>query len=115
MELLEGTNTADRPQFIMAGELSVISPRLATISDMSASLTFRMGFDASIAFIGYGERWRTYRRISHHVMSTTAVQMYHNMQEKEAARLVRSLCEAPQDYREQIQLWATFIEYRYVF
>ena len=27
MELLEGTNSADRPQFVMAGELSVISPR----------------------------------------------------------------------------------------
>jgi len=83
VELLEGSNTADRPQFIMAGEL--------------------MGFDASIAFIGYGERWRTYRRISHQVMSTTAVQMYHNMQEKEAVRLVRSLFQAPQDYRKQIQ------------
>ena len=43
MELLEGTNTADRPQFIMAGELSVISPRLATISDISASLVLGWG------------------------------------------------------------------------
>ncbi|KAF5310610.1 hypothetical protein D9619_007764 [Psilocybe cf. subviscida] len=82
-ELLEGTSTADRPPFVMAGEL--------------------MGFGISIAFIGYGERWRTYRRISHQVMSITAVQMYHEMQEKEARRLVHAFVKDPQSYREQLR------------
>lgn len=95
IELLEGTNSADRPQFIMAGDL--------------------MGFGVSIAFIGYGERWRTYRRISHRVMSVTAVQMYNDMLAKEAIRLVRSLVQDPQSYREQMRfsLGRTIVEVIY--
>lgn len=78
-------------------------------SDISASHNFRMGFDASIAFIGYGERWRTYKRISHQVMSATAVQMYYIIQEREAARLVKSIYQDPKDFRNQIRLWAYLI------
>lgn len=66
---------------------------------------YRMGFEPSIALIGYGERWRTYRRISHQVMSVTAVQMYNDMLAKEAMRLVRSLAQDPRSYKEQMRLW----------
>lgn len=69
-----------------------------------ASPDYRMGFDVSIAFIEYGERWRTYRRISHRVMSVNAVQMYDDILAKEAIRLVRWLVQDPQSYREQIRL-----------
>ncbi|PPQ90245.1 hypothetical protein CVT25_013004 [Psilocybe cyanescens] len=82
-ELLDRTSTADRPLLLMAGEL--------------------MGFDASIAFIGYGERWRTYRRISNKVMSVSSVKMYSETLAREAIRLVSTLLDDPHSYSEQIR------------
>lgn len=84
-------------------------------SDISTCPNYRMGFKHSMAFIGYGERWRTYKRISHRAMSITAVQMYYDMQERETRRLVMSLLQDPGSYRKQIQLWAYYLnicEYR---
>ncbi|EIM79260.1 cytochrome P450, partial [Stereum hirsutum FP-91666 SS1] len=82
-DLLDSSIHADRPRFTMAGEL--------------------MGFDPSIAFIGYGERWRTYRRIGHPVMSKHAVTKYFTMQEEEAIRLLRALFTSPERYRREVR------------
>lgn len=66
-----------------------------------------MGFDPSIAFIGYGERWRTYRRIGHPVMSKHAVTKYFTMQEEEAIRLLRGLFTSPERYRREVRLYVS--------
>ncbi|KAJ7598538.1 cytochrome P450 [Mycena floridula] len=81
--VMDSVNNADRPRFIMAGEL--------------------MGFDPSIAFINYCERWRIYRRISHKVMSKVGVKQYIPFQEKEACRLIGALILNPEEYRAQLR------------
>ena len=58
----------------------------------------------SFTLFGYGEKWRTYRRLFHEFFNIATVDKYDEDQRKAASRLLKNLSEHPADFHDHIQL-----------
>ena len=58
----------------------------------------------SFTVFGYGEKWRTYRRLFHEFFNAATVRRYDEDQKKAVSRLLKNLSERPADFRHHIQL-----------
>ncbi|KIJ43059.1 hypothetical protein M422DRAFT_98165, partial [Sphaerobolus stellatus SS14] len=75
---------SDRPNFIMAGDLT--------------------GYRSTFALLPYGEAWRQQRKLISHGFSQAMLPRYYSLQEKEARILVRNLLENPNTLFPQTKL-----------
>ena len=61
-----------------------------------------MEWDINLAFIEYGDRWRTRRRMMHQFMHEKASKAFDDIISRKAGRLVQGLLKAPEEFRENI-------------
>lgn len=78
--------TVDRPHLIMAGELLSGGKRMLLLP--------------------YGERWRTYRKIMHESLNTTAVAAYEPIQMKEATLTAKDIGQDPGNFQRHFSRYA---------
>ncbi|KAF8513276.1 cytochrome P450, partial [Gautieria morchelliformis] len=62
-----------------------------------------MGFDWAVPLMRYGEAWRRHRALMHKKFHPAAAAKYHPIQAKHTLRLLRRLCESPDDFVEHIR------------
>ena len=67
----------------------------------------RMGVrESSVAFMPYGPRWRTHRKLFTDFISVSTVENYDANQIKVVSNLLVNLHRRPQDFKEHLDLYA---------
>ncbi|KAF8507777.1 cytochrome P450 [Gautieria morchelliformis] len=91
-------NTADITYDLFEKRSSIYSDRteLPMVNDL-------MGFGWAVAFIRYGEEWRRKRAVIHKKFHPAAAAEYYPIQAKHTRRLLRRLCESPDDFVNHIR------------
>ncbi|KAK7449239.1 hypothetical protein VKT23_013384 [Stygiomarasmius scandens] len=85
------TNSADVAKDMFDRQSAIYSDR-----PMLPMLGELMGWKNSMGFIGYGQRWRNVRRLSHQLLGTPLkVQLFHSHVEVETHKLLKRLLESP--------------------
>ncbi len=84
-----GGATIDRPRQVMAGELASGGRRMLLMP--------------------YDERWRTYRRIMHEAVNSTAARQYEGIQEREARLTALQIGREPESFRAQFDRYAASV------
>ncbi|KAF8513269.1 cytochrome P450, partial [Gautieria morchelliformis] len=91
-------NTADITYELFEKRSSIYSDRteLPMLNDL-------MGFDWLMGFMRYGEVWRRNRALMHKKFHPAAAAKYQPIQAKHTRRLLRRLCESPDDFVNHIR------------
>ncbi|KAK7457634.1 cytochrome P450 1A2 [Colletotrichum acutatum] len=83
-----GANYGDRPRFVLFEE---------------------MGWRKTLTFMRWGPEFRMHRRILQRSFSKTSVQVYHELQEREALILVKGILSNPESWETSLRRFATAI------
>ena len=71
----------------------------------TAELNFRVGWEKSFAFMGYGTRWKEHRKLFLQHFQPAAVVRYYPRFAEEAGLLLNRLVATPDDFMDHIRVY----------
>lgn len=88
----KGSIYSDRPHMEMGGEL--------------------VGWKNTLVLVGYGERFRNYRRLFHQLIGTNvSMSQFHPVEEAETRKFLKRLLSTPQDLAEHVRKFVPSFRY----
>jgi hypothetical protein len=63
----------------------------------------------NIGLLGYGNLWKSSRRLLHEFFSARGVTKFDDYQRKHAYHLLSQLAESPENFSDRIELWVLII------